>query len=184
MAVSSLIHSSPKPSSAAKRSARTSGVKPAPRSTGASSLTGQEVPVAPDRARTMGDPLPADGGGDLLVVVRDLERPEAVIADVECLGGERPRTFPTTQPSDKIDHRSSSSIGHWHLLGPGRGVQRLPRRQRARPSVALDDVGHGSSSPPPVRQRAAGPLARRAARPQPGRVGNTARRVRCSRHVG
>ena len=40
LAVSSLIHSSPSPSSAARRSARTSGVKPAPRSTGVSSSTG------------------------------------------------------------------------------------------------------------------------------------------------
>src|SRR6266436_4662155 len=34
LTVSFLIHSSPRPSSAARRSARTSGVKPAPRSTG------------------------------------------------------------------------------------------------------------------------------------------------------
>ena len=40
LAVSSLIHSSPRPSSAASRSARTSGVKPAPRSTGVASSTG------------------------------------------------------------------------------------------------------------------------------------------------
>ena len=40
LAVSFLIHSSPRPSSAASRSARTSGVNPAPRSTGASSSTG------------------------------------------------------------------------------------------------------------------------------------------------
>ena len=40
LAVSSLIHSSPSPSSAASRSARTNGVNPAPRSTGAASATG------------------------------------------------------------------------------------------------------------------------------------------------
>ncbi len=40
LAVSSLIHNSPSPSSAAKRSARTKGVNPAPRSTGAASATG------------------------------------------------------------------------------------------------------------------------------------------------
>ena len=40
LAVSSFIHSSPSPSSAARRSARTSGVYPAPRSTGAASSTG------------------------------------------------------------------------------------------------------------------------------------------------
>ena len=48
LAVSSLIHSSPRPSSAASRSARTSGVKPAPSSTGAASATGRRSRVAPD----------------------------------------------------------------------------------------------------------------------------------------
>ncbi len=62
------------------------------------------------------DALPADGGGDPLVVVGDLERPEAVVADVQRLGGEGTLTFTTTQPSDEIDHRSSSSIGHWHQV--------------------------------------------------------------------
>src|SRR5664280_1051933 len=41
LAVSSLIHNSPSPSSAARRSARTRGVHPAPRSTGAASVTGR-----------------------------------------------------------------------------------------------------------------------------------------------
>ncbi len=40
LAVSFLIQSSPRPSSAARRSARTSGVQPVPRSMGASSATG------------------------------------------------------------------------------------------------------------------------------------------------
>ena len=40
LAVSSLIHSSPSPSSAASRSALTRGVNPAPRSTGLGSSTG------------------------------------------------------------------------------------------------------------------------------------------------
>ena len=44
LAVSSLIHNSPNPSSAASRSARTSGVNPAPRSTGAASATGNRSP--------------------------------------------------------------------------------------------------------------------------------------------
>src|ERR1039458_10181436 len=44
LAVSSLIHNSPKPSSAAHRSARPSGVNPAPRSTGLASSTGNRSP--------------------------------------------------------------------------------------------------------------------------------------------
>src|SRR3984957_12100327 len=107
LAVSSLIHSSPSPSSAARRSARPSGGKPAPRSTRG---------VAPEGGGAGRKALPADRGGDPLVVVGDLERPEAVVADVQGFGGEGALTFTTTQPSDKIDHRSSSSVGHWHQV--------------------------------------------------------------------
>ena len=76
----------------------------------------EQVPVAPDGAGTGLDALPAHRGGDPLVVVGDLERPEAVVADVQRLGGEGTLTLTTTQPSDEIDHRSSSSIGHWHQV--------------------------------------------------------------------
>ncbi len=88
LAVSSLIHSSPKPSSAASRSARTSGVKPAPRSTGRVVVDGEQVAVAPDGAGPGLDPVPADARRDPLVVVGHLERAEAVVADVQRLGGE------------------------------------------------------------------------------------------------
>ena len=107
-------------------------------------VDGQQVPVAPDGAGPRRDALPADRGGDRLVVVGHLERPEAVVADVQGLGRELPRTLTTAQPSDEIDHGSSSSIGHWHQVRPRQGKHWLPRRQRARPSVALDDGHHGS----------------------------------------
>ncbi len=76
----------------------------------------EQVPVAPDGAGTRLDALPADGRRDPLVVVGDLQRPEAVVADVQRLGGKGALTLTTTQPSDEISHRSSSSVGHWHQV--------------------------------------------------------------------
>ena len=72
--------------------------------------------VAAHAARAGLYACPGDRAGDPLVVVGDLQRPEAVVADVQRLGGIRALTLTTTQPSDEIDHRSSSSIGHWHQV--------------------------------------------------------------------
>ena len=101
LAVSFLIHSSPSPSSAASRSARTSGVNPAPRSTGAASSTGSRSPYR-QMVRGPGlDPRAGHGRRDPLVVVVDLERPEAEIADVQRLGRVLTPAFPTAQTSDE-----------------------------------------------------------------------------------
>src|ERR1700723_791644 len=79
-------------------------------------VDGEQVSVAPDGAGTRRDAVPADRGGDPLVVVGDLEWSEAVVADVQGFGREGTLAFTTTQPSDKTDHRSSSSVGHWHQV--------------------------------------------------------------------
>ena len=61
--------------------------------------------------------LPGDRGGDGLVVVGDLERPEAVVTDVQGLGRVGAPALTTAQPRNKI-HGVSSSLGHWHLARP------------------------------------------------------------------
>ena len=123
LAVSFLIHSSPRPSSAARRSARTSGVQPVPRSIGLGVGHRQQGRVAPDGRRTGLDLVPGDRRPQGLVVVDDLEGPEAVVTDVQRFGWVGPRAFPAAQPGDEIHahppHRSG--IGTWRPVG-WRGV--------------------------------------------------------------
>ena len=145
--VSSLIQSSPSPSSAARRSARTSGVQPAVRVSGPWGPTGSSGGVAPDARRAGRDRLAGDRPGDRVVVVGDLERAEApftgedrrdlVVAaalaapqSLHVCHAYRPlrRTSPSTlsSPSRRAPSASSggplygcSSVRHWHLASTG-----------------------------------------------------------------
>ena len=87
LAVSFLIHSSPSPSSAASRSARTKGVQPAPRSMG----WGRPRGAAGRSARWSAGPgsiaARLTDARQGLVVVGHLERAEAVVTDVQGVGG-------------------------------------------------------------------------------------------------
>src|SRR5579872_3048274 len=77
LAVSFLIHSSPRPSSAARRSARTSGVHPVPKSMGLPRHR-QQGGVTPDGRGAFLDRAPGHRRPQGVVVVGDLERAEAV----------------------------------------------------------------------------------------------------------
>ena len=81
--VSSLSHSSPRPSSAARRSARISGVQPAASAFARRRLHREQGRVAPDRRRPGRDRLPRDRRRDRVVVVGGLERAEAPLAGVD-----------------------------------------------------------------------------------------------------
>ena len=76
---------------------------------------GEERGVAPDGLGARLDLGPGDGGPEGLVVVDDLEGPEAVVADVQGFGGVGARAFPTAQPSDEVhrDPPHRSGIGTW-----------------------------------------------------------------------
>ncbi len=152
MAVSSLTQSSPSPRLGGtwRASARTRRkVKPAPVIHRRGVVDREQVPVAPDGAGTGLDALPADRRRDPLVVVGHLQRPEAVIADVQRLGGKALLIFhDNAVPSDEIDHRSSSSVGHWTPGAP----HWLPRCVDGPvPQIALDDDCHVRRSERPGR---------------------------------
>ena len=103
----------------------------------------QQVGVAPDRRRPGRDRLPGGGGGDGLVVVGDLERPEAAVAHVERLRREGAPTLTTSETLDEghvspPNHRS----GQWHLVVSRRVAGRAGCRGFVGPgpSTALDEL--------------------------------------------
>ena len=111
--VSFFTHTSPRPSSAARRSARTSGVKPGAEVDRGVAVARQEVGVAPDRQAA--PPRSSRGScrrGDRLVVVGDLERAEAPLAGEDRRDLVLAAALPTSQ-AVYVCHRSlhSSSAG-------------------------------------------------------------------------
>ena len=130
------------------------GCSPAPRSTGSRVDDRQQVARS---ARWWAGPAAIDARvtmpRDALVVVGDLERAEAEVADVQRLGRVGARALPTAQPGDEVHdgppHRSG--IGTW--CPPDRRMHWLPRRHRARPSAALDDPSIVDARRRPVNAR-------------------------------
>src|SRR5207247_3780523 len=108
---------------------------------GAAPVGRQEVGVAPDARRPLGDLLPGHGRADGVVVVGRLERPEAPLADVEGRHLVGASAFPATElgyechdglpllwvystrsraPRAGVPLFGCSSVRHWHLmLRPG-----------------------------------------------------------------
>ena len=122
--MSFLIHSSRIPSRRARLSARTSGVKPTPRSMTNSAVDRQEIDVAPDRLGAALDPLAGHPSAQGVVVVGDLHGAETEVAGVD--GGELgfvPRTRGTAgtwrrTSADSLWQRGGGRAG-WRPGGKG-----------------------------------------------------------------
>ena len=144
-----MIQRSLRPSAAASRSARRSGVNPAPRSTRSRpGPPGQERLVAPQRGGPGLDLLPEVGAVDRVQVVGGLERPEALLADRErfdrVLGAADPapqRRRARDRVRGATHRRGHPVMAPWSALptslayfasAPGR-VTRLGRRPRLAP---------------------------------------------------
>ena len=130
----------------------------------------QQVGVAPDRPGPGLDPLTGDGGGHPLVVVGDLERPEAEVTHVERFRRIGTATFTTAQARNEIH----SSLLIARALAPGAGDPVVGGRRRSGcrsvtgpgPSAALDDLSIVGRTPQACRQRGrclpAGPVPLRS----------------------
>ena len=177
LAVSSLIHSSPRPELGGQ------AVGPDQRGeAGAQVDRGgvghrQQVGVAPDRPGPGGDPLPGDGGGDPLVVVG---RPRAARSRSRTRAAPRPdrcghihdSASPKRNPQQS-PHRSG--IGTWHAVDPSWVVGRalvaaasqgpVPQLLWMMASIVADPTGRpsmraGCRRPSPYAPAMVGPRRR------------------------